>query len=61
MVDRAGFEPATFRFFSVVDANRTFFGPSPRSWVYQAELPALSLKEKLRAFREGLLGRSPKP
>lgn len=28
MVDRAGFEPATFRFYGLVRlANRTFFGP----------------------------------
>jgi len=42
LVDRAGFEPATFRCFDLEWlANRTFFGPERLLLpVYQAELPA---------------------
>ena len=40
LVDRAGFEPATFRSCGLVClANRTFFGPF-LDMAYQAELPA---------------------
>jgi len=43
MVDRAGFEPATFRFRGLLClANRTFFGPF-LGMAYQAELPARPL------------------
>ena len=60
LVDRAGFEPATFRFCGLVClANRTFFGPF-LDMAYQAELPARPLPYNAQ-IENNHYGREPSP
>ena len=51
MVDRAGFEPATFRFFFASMRTRRSLAPFQQFRAYQAELPALGPLENLHAFK----------
>jgi hypothetical protein len=51
VMDRAGFEPATFRFFFAPMRTGRSLALFNHSAVYQAELPALGSVENLHAFK----------